>query len=148
MNIKKVKIVFNFLISLILISCSVGSKVSRDKPLFEVLTQQEDGGASIRFFEILNESKEIKMLMNDPNLRKKISEEDIQKCNFIILNSGEKKSYGYNTIIKSIKETTDKILIETEEVISRKDSKELPDETYVYPYTIVKINSKKKIEIN
>ena len=134
------------MIAVLLLSCGSKSKVAY-KPLYEVLTQQKDGGATIRFFEILNEAKEIKMLLNDGNLRKKISQEDIQSCNFIILNAGEKKSYGYNVIIKNIKETSDKIIIQTEEVIS-KDSIVLPEEEYVYPYTLVKINSKKEIEIN
>jgi len=147
MNCKKLKIGFCFLIAGLLLSCGSKSKVS-PKPLYEILTQQDDGGASIRFFEILNESKEIKMLMNDSNLRKKISEQDILRCNFIILNGGEKKSYGYNTIIKNIKETPDKIIIETEEVFSKAGNSMLSNEEYVYPYTIVKINSKKEIEIN
>jgi hypothetical protein len=147
MSCKKIKIGLCFLIALLILSCASKSKTGNNKPLYEILTQQDDGGATIRFFEILNESKEIKMLLNDSNLRKKISQEDIQSCNFIILNAGEKKSYGYGIIIKSIKETTDKIIIQTEEVIAKK-STVLSDEEYVYPYTIVKINSKKEIEIN
>lgn len=147
MNCKKIKKGLYFLTALLILSCASKSKTGNNKPLYEILTQQDDGGATIRFFEILNESKEIKMLLNDSNLRKKISQEDIQSCNFIILNAGEKKSYGYGIIIKNIKETTDKIIIQTEEVIA-KESTVLPDEEYVYPYTIVKINSKKEIEIN
>lgn len=146
MNTRKIKIIIQNLMVLLLISCSSSSKVSSNKPLYEILTQQKDGGASIRFFEIINESKEIKMLMNDTNLRKKISQEDIQSCNFIILNVGEKKSDGYQIIIKNIKETSDKIVIETEEIISKST---IPlEEQFVYPYTIVKINSKKPIEID
>lgn len=147
MSFKNIKIGLYFLTALLILSCASKSKTGNNKPLYEILTQQEDGGATIRFFEILNESKEIKMLLNDGNLRKKISQEDIQSCNFIILNAGEKKSYGYSIIIKSIKETTDKIIIQTEEVIT-KESTVLPEEEYVYPYTIVKINSKKELEIN
>jgi hypothetical protein len=146
MNCKKLKIGFCFLITVLLLSCGSKSKVAY-KPLYEVLTQQKDGGATIRFFEILNEAKEIKILLNDSNLRKKISQEDIQSCNFIILNAGEKKSYGYNVIIRNIKETPDKIIIQTEEVISE-DNTLLSEEQFVYPYTIIKINSKKQIEIN
>jgi len=146
MNCKKLKIGFCFLIAMLLLSCGSKSKLAY-KPLYEVLTQQKDGGATIRFFEILNEAKEIKMLLNDSNLRKKISQEDIQSCNFVILNAGEKKSYGYNVIIKNIKETPDKIIIQTEEVLSE-DNTLLSEEQFVYPYTIIKINSKKQIEIN
>ena len=67
------KLVLLFL-ALLLVSCGASStKTSEKKPLFEVLTQQTDGGASIRFFEILTEPNEIKMLQNDENLKNKIS---------------------------------------------------------------------------
>ena len=77
MNCKKLKIGFCFLIAMLLLSCGSKSKLAY-KPLYEVLTQQKDGGATIRFFEILNEAKEIKMLLNDSNLRKKISHSKLQ----------------------------------------------------------------------
>jgi hypothetical protein len=48
------------------------------KPLFEVLTQQSDGGANINFYEILTEPNEIKMLQNDKKLKSKISTLDVQ----------------------------------------------------------------------
>jgi hypothetical protein len=36
------------------------------------LTQQSNGGASIRFFEILSEPNQIAMLQNDENLKIKL----------------------------------------------------------------------------
>ena len=61
------------LLILFLVSCGATStKSSGAKPLFEILTQQADGGASIRFFEILTEEKEIAMLQNDEKLKNKI----------------------------------------------------------------------------
>ena len=58
-----------FGLTLILFSCGVSSTKNSEKlPLFEVLTQQSDGGANIRFFEILTEPNEVKMLENDANL--------------------------------------------------------------------------------
>jgi hypothetical protein len=77
------------LLTLILVSCGATStKNAGTKPLFEVLTQQADGGASIRFFEILTEPNEIKMLQNDDKLKNKIHPNDIQTSNFIIFNMG------------------------------------------------------------
>jgi hypothetical protein len=49
-----------FIITLILISCGASSpKKSVANSLYEVLTQQADGGASIRFFEILSDEKDV-----------------------------------------------------------------------------------------
>ena len=97
---------------LILVSCST-KKSFVQKPLFEVLTQQVDGGASIRFFEILSEEKEIKMLQNDDLLQNKINSNDTKTCNFIILNMGEKTTLGYTIGVKRVEETTSKIIITT-----------------------------------
>ena len=140
--IKKIVIIF---VVLIITSCSSNSKVTTTKPLFEVLSQQNDGGAGIRFFEILSEPNEIKMLLSDDNLKQKIDANDITSCNFIILNMGEKKTNGYSITIKSIQETTDKIIIETVDKEPEKTSS--TDTNYVYPYSIIKINSKKEIVI-
>ena len=138
------KIILLFTLSFFF-SCKSVTKTTSNQKLYEVLTEQEDGGAHIRFFEILTEPREIKMLLGDVNLRKKIKEDDIYTCNFIIMNLGEKETLGSSIILKSITETTDKIIIETEEKQSNTSVK-LPD--FVYPYTIVKINSKKEIIVN
>ncbi len=66
------------LLALVLVSCSSSMKQTGTKPLFEVITQQSDGGANIRFFEILSEPKEIAMLQNDDKLKNKIHSEDVQ----------------------------------------------------------------------
>ena len=74
---------------LIITSCSIKKNVANNT-LYEILTEQKDGGASIEFYEILSEKNEISMLLSDENLRGKINEIDIQTCNFVILNSGFK----------------------------------------------------------
>lgn len=136
---KKIAIVC---ITLILISC--GSTTKNVKmPLYEVLTQQNDGGAKIRFFEVLSETREIKMLLNDDNLKKKIKPTDVNTCNFIILNMGEKNANGYSITIASIEETTDKVIITTKE--KEPTTVQSAEPLFVYPYSIVKINSKKEI---
>ncbi|KAB1154421.1 protease complex subunit PrcB family protein [Flavobacterium luteum] len=130
---------------LLLFSCKSVTKTTTTQKLYEVLTEQQDGGAHIRFFEILSEPREIKMLLSDANLRKKIKQEDINTCNFIILNLGEKEISGSSILIKSIIETNDKIIVEIEEIQSNSSNSKLPE--YIYPYTIVKINSKKELVV-
>ena len=70
-------------IVLLLFACATKT-INSKKPLYEILTYQEDGGATIRFYEILSESEEITMLLADPNLKKKIKSDDIKSCNFLI----------------------------------------------------------------
>lgn len=133
-------------ILLVLIGCGTKRSVSETPPLFEVLTQQEDGGASIRFFEILSEEREIRMLQNDELLKNKISSNDLKTANFVILNMGEKTTLGYKIGVKSVEETPSQIIIKVEDSEPRSILTAEKD-VYYYPYSIVKVNSKKEIVI-
>src|SRR6187402_1550971 len=104
-NMKKIAVLF--LIAVVVVSCKSTSDKGT-KPLYEVLTQQSTGGAQVRFFEILTEEREIKMLQNDDNLKKKIKDGDINTSNFIILNLGEQTSGGYYIGVEKVEETADK----------------------------------------
>ena len=139
------KKVFILVLTLALFSCATTTKKQESKPLFEVLTQQEDGGASIHFFEILSEPQEIIMLQNDPKLKNKISPNDIQTSNFILMNMGEKSTGGYKIVIESVVET-DKNIIVTIKEITPEPSKIVTQEIAT-PYCVVRINSKKEIII-
>lgn len=140
---KKVGILF---LLLSLISCNSSRKITRSKPLYEILTSQEDGGASIRFFEILSEEREIKMLQNDVQLKNKINAIDTKNANFIILNMGEKTTPGYYISVENMVETPTRIVITTKD--NEPNSKLVEEkEVFYYPYTIVKINSKKEIVV-
>lgn len=140
------KTIVPFILAFILFSCGASSvKNPEKKPLFEVLEQQMDGGASIRFFEILTEPKEIKMLQNDERLKNKISPEDIQTSNFIILNMGENKSRGYVFGIESVVETDKNIIVIIKENIQ--ESNGVVEQAITNPFWVVKINSKKEIII-
>ncbi|MFV5699969.1 protease complex subunit PrcB family protein [Flavobacterium sp. ZT3R17] len=131
---------------LLLVSCGASStKSSAKRPLFEVLTQQNDGGASIRFFEILTEPNEIKMLQNDENLKKKISSNDIQTSNFIILNMGNKNSGGYKIGVENAVETDKNIIVTIKETIPGPN--EMTTQAITNPFCVVRINSKKEIII-
>ena len=138
------KVLFSLLM-VILASCSSTVKPVESKSLFEVLTQQADGGASIRFFEILSESKEIAMLQNDEKLKNKIHPNDVQTSNFVVLNMGEKASGGYKIGVESVVETDKNIIITVKETIPEANA--MVSQVMTYPYCIVKINSKKEIII-
>lgn len=139
------RIIFVFATVFLLAACS-STKNTGDNSLYQVLTMQSNGGASIRFNEILTEEKEIKMLQYDENLRKKINPQDLTRSNFVIINLGEKNTDGYQIRVKSVEELSDKIVITTEEVAP--NNSETPEaDIYFFPYTIIKVNSKKPIQI-
>lgn len=138
------KVVFT-LLTLVLVSCSSTIKQTESKSLFEVLTQQSDGGASIRFFEILSEPNEIAMLQNDEKLKNKIHPNDIQTSNFIVLNMGEKATGGYKIGVESAVETDKNIILTIKETIPEPNA--MVSQVVTYPYCIVRINSKKEIII-
>jgi hypothetical protein len=134
------------LLSFTALSCGVSSpKITDKKVLYEVLTQQSNGGANIRFFEILSEPKELKMLQNDQNLRKKISPNDIQNSNFVILNMGEKATGGYSIGVDSVLETDNNIIITVKD--NNPKPGDMVTQVITYPFCVVKINSKKDIVI-
>lgn len=130
----------------LLSSCATTSTpiMKSEHGLYQVLTQQSHGGANIRFFEVLSEPDEIRMLKSDPNLSTMISEEDLTKSNFVILNMGEKPTGGYSISVADVQETADKVLVTV------KESAPAPDQMTISvitnPYVVVKINSKKEIE--
>jgi len=138
------KVVFT-LLTLVLVSCSSTIKQTESKSLFEVLTQQSDGGANIRFFEILSEPNEIAMLQNDEKLKDKIHPNDIQTSNFIVLNMGEKATGGYKIGVESAVETDKNIILTIKETIPEPNA--MVSQVVTYPYCIVRINSKKEIII-
>jgi hypothetical protein len=134
------------LLTLFLVSCGASSpKQSGANSLYEVLTQQADGGASIRFFEILTEEKEISMLQNDEKLKNKIKPTDVQTSNFIVLNMGKKTSGGYKIGIESVVETDKNVIISVKE--TSPESGSMNTQEITTPYAVVKINSKKEIII-
>jgi hypothetical protein len=139
------KISFLFMVFL-LVSCGAKAvKETGKRPLFEILTQQSDGGGNIHFYEILMEPNEIKMLQNDKQLKNKITAVDAQNSNFVILNMGEKNTGGYSITIESVAETEKNIIINVKE--SSPDPGAMVTQAITYPFCVVKINSKKEIII-
>jgi hypothetical protein len=132
------------LLVLFLVSCGV-TKTPEQTDLFEVLTQQEYGGASTRFFEILTEPDEIRKLQGNSELKHKIGPEDIHNSNFVILNMGEKNTGGYSIGVESVVETDKNLIITVKETNPKLDSQVTMALTY--PYCVIKLNSKKEIII-
>lgn len=131
---------------LFLVSCGSSSiKKSESKTLYEVLTEQADGGANIRFFEILSEPNEIAMLQNDEKLINKIKPDDIKTASFIVFNMGEKTTGGHKISIESAVETDSNIIITIKEITPKSSTEDTQEVTM--PYCIVKVNSKKEIII-
>ncbi|CAN1546919.1 PrcB C-terminal domain containing protein [Flavobacteriaceae bacterium] len=130
-------------VSIILFSCSTTKSKVIDKPLFEVLTQQPDGGGNIHFFEIVSTSQEFRMLQGDEKLKGKITPNDINESNFLILNMGEKSINGCLINVVDVQETDNKIIVTVKEIEPKGEG--ITSADYVYPYCIVKINSKKEI---
>lgn len=126
---------------LVLFSCSTQKATDEKPPLYEILKQDEQGGATFRFFEIITEQKEFKMLLNDPDLKKKINPSDINTSNFLLLNMGEKNTGGYSFSVENIEETENDIII----TIRENAPKGMATMAMTYPISIVKINSKKNI---
>ena len=132
------------IVALALVSCGATSTKSSEKnSLYEVLTQQSNGGASIRFFEILSEPDQIAMLQNDENLKNKINPNDIQNSNFLVLNMGEKTTGGYSIDINTVIETDKNIVVTIKETSPEPGS--MVTQAFTNPFCVVKINSKKDI---
>jgi hypothetical protein len=138
------KKVISVLTVFILISCG-STKTSDPKALYEVLTEQSDGGGNIKFFEILTEPNEIKMLENDPLLKDKMKQDDINNSNYVILNMGEKNTGGYSIGVEKVEETDKNIIITIKEKSPAPDAMTM--QVITYPYTVVKVRSKKEIII-
>ena len=137
---KKIGLLF---LTLILFSCGATKSKEVNKSLYEIITQQSDGGGNIHFYEIVSTSQEFKMLQGDDKLKAKITPNDINDSNFLILNMGEKSINGCSINVVDVQETDNKIIITIQETEPKSEGITLAD--YVYPYCIVKINSKKEI---
>lgn len=139
------RIIIPLLALIALYACST-SKTTAPLPLYEVLVTNNDGGANIKFYEILTEPKEIMMLLGDETLQKKIKSQDTQKSSFIILNSGPTKETYNRVKVEKVVETPTEIVVYVKDT-QKPTEADLSNENIIYPYTIIKINSKKPIVI-
>ncbi|KAF2328584.1 protease complex subunit PrcB family protein [Flavobacterium daemonense] len=138
------KKIISVLVVFVLFSCGA-KKTPNSTALYEVLTEQSNGGGNIKFFEILTEPNEIKMLQNDPLLADKMKQADINNSNYVILNMGEKNTSGYSIDVEKVEETDKNIIITVKENNPAPDAMVM--QVVSYPYTVVKVHSKKEIII-
>lgn len=129
---------------MVLNSCS-SSKKPAESQLYKVLITSEYGGGSFRFYEIITEQKEFNMLLGDEEIKKFVKPNDIKTANFILVNLGEKSNGGYGVEVESVVEEADKVVVNIKEVEPKKGSNVTMALTN--PYAVIKINSKKPIEI-
>ena len=139
------KKVISILAIMLLYSCS-STKSGASKPLYEVLMVNNDGGANIKFYEVLTEPQEIRMLLGDETLLKKMKSNDITESSFIILNTGPTFETNNKVTIEKVIETATQIEVYVKDYQKNIEANQSDDET-LYPYTVVKINSKKPIVI-
>ena len=139
------KKVISVLAVFVLFSCGAKKTSESNSRLYEILTEQTDGGGNIKFFEILTEPNEILMLQNDPLLKDKMKQDDINNSNYVILNMGEKNTGGYSIGVDKVEETDKNIIITVKENAPAKDAMMM--QVITYPYTVVKVHSKKEIII-
>ena len=98
-----------------IVSCGPGKVAEEKRPLYEMLIQKTNGGAKVRFFEIISLPEEFAMIKNDPELKGKIKPNDINTASFLILSAGEKNTGGYGIEIESVEETDKNIIVTVRE---------------------------------
>lgn len=129
---------------MVLFSCTSLKKPSISQPLYDVLFGSDFGGATFQFYEIISEEKEFKMLLNDAMIKPYVTKNDIETCNFILVNMGEKPSGGYIIKVENVEELADKIIVTIKEI----SPSGMTTSVMTKPCYVIKIKSKKPIEIN
>lgn len=132
---------------LVIILFSCGSQKpsgEEEQQLYEILKEDQFNGAKIKFFEIITESNEFRLLLNDSDLKRKVAPKDIVSSNYIVVNLGEKTTGGYSIRVKNVEETEDSIVVTIEEIAP----KGMATTVMTYPMMVLKINSKKPIIFN
>ena len=137
------KSVIFLLLIVVSYSCSTSKISTSSNKLYNILLTKNYGGAAFQFYEVLTEPNEFKMLLNDKELKSKLNKSDIETSNFILVNLGAKQLEGYTIEVENIEEFSDKIVIDIKEI----EPKTKGENTTTNPYAVVKINSKKTIEI-
>lgn len=133
-----------FLLGL-LVACGSSKQSTTSTKLFEVLTIQETGGGNIKFYEIITEANEMPMLLQDEHLIGKITKRDIEHSTFLILNMGEKRTGGYKIGVEDVREEAGKVIVKIKEITPAAGSR--VTQAITYPYTVVKIMSKKPVVV-
>ncbi len=139
------KKIISIFVILFLVSCSTTKTKEDSKSLYKVLVSSDFGGASFQFFEIITEQKEFSILLGDDEIKKFVKPNDIYNSNFILINLGERNTGGFKIEIVSVEELSDKIVVSIKE--KKPQDSQIVTQEITNPYCVLKINSKKPIEI-
>jgi hypothetical protein len=82
------------------------------------------------------------MLLKDKMIKPYITKEEIDSCNFILINLGEKSKEGYTIKVETIEEVNDKIILSIKEI-----EPQTTNLVTTSPCYVIKVKSKKTIEI-
>lgn len=138
---KKTIALFTFVL---LVACSSKKAVSGNA-LYQVLVASEYGGGNFEFYEIISQSDEFNILLSDDEIKKFVKPDDIKTANYVLVNLGEKNNGGYGIEVVSVEELSDKV------IVTLKETQPKPGQNVTMaltnPYAVIKINSKKTIEI-
>lgn len=134
---------FLLIISLAFVACNSIKKPLESKAKYDILVGGDYGGASFRFYEMVTEENEFKMLLSDDIIKRYVTKNDIKTNNFILVNLGEKDKEGYTIKVTKVQETKTKIILTIKEI----DPTTNQIVTNTKPYFIIKVKSKKEIEI-
>jgi hypothetical protein len=127
---------------------SCGSKkpiVLEEKKLYDILLRKEEGGAKFRFYEIISEEKEFRMIANDEYIKPYLEKEEFKKSNFILVNLGLKDKSGYEIRIDKAVETANKISLRITELEPKNTENTISGD--FTPNFVIRVKSKKAIEI-
>ncbi|MEC4005121.1 protease complex subunit PrcB family protein [Flavobacterium sp. SUN052] len=138
------KIIVVFFVAFLSFSCTSYKQPMISQPLYDVLFGSDFGGASFQFYEIVTEDKEFNILLTDDMIKPYVKKTDIETCNFILINMGEKPTAGYSINVKSVKELPDKIVVTLKEIAPKGN---YAAAVVTKPCYVIRIKSKKPIEI-
>lgn len=132
-----------FLFTIIFCACSSVKPPESSFASYDILYSREQDGATFQFYEIITEESEFQMLLKDPIISPYLNKSDIQTCNFILVNLGEKSSGGWTIKVEKVKIVKDKV----EVVIKEIPPKGIATTVMTTPNFVLRIKSKKPIEI-
>lgn len=131
------------LFTIIFCACSSVKPPESSFTSYDILYSREQDGATFQFYEIITEESEFQMLLKDPIISPYLNKSDIQTCNFILVNLGEKSSGGWTIKVEKVKIEKDKV----EVVIKEIPPKRIATTVMTTPNFVLRIKSKKPIEI-
>lgn len=126
-------------IILLLISCGT-SKIEKNVA-YQILTESEYKGKKRQTYEVIDNHVDLKMLYKAVE-DDYIPQVDFAKSKIIALHLGEQRTGGYGIGVEKISQKGDKVYVK----IKKTYPNDMVTMSITSPYTIIKIDTSKKIE--